>query len=56
MNKDLGLAMDTARASGSAVPLGAVADNLFALHRTSNDAGRLDFSSIQWLYEPSLKP
>jgi 3-hydroxyisobutyrate dehydrogenase len=56
MNKDLGLAMDTARSSSSPVPMGALAENLFALHRSSNEAGRLDFSSIQWLYQPDLKP
>jgi len=55
MSKDLGLAIDTARAAGSSVPLGALADSLFALHRTCNSAGRRDFSSIQWLYQPELK-
>jgi 3-hydroxyisobutyrate dehydrogenase len=55
MNKDLALAMDTAEASGSAVPLGALARNLFRLHQRVNDSGRLDFSSIQWLYQPDLK-
>ena len=55
MSKDLGLALGTARQSGSSVPMGSLADSLFALHRTSNEAGRLDFSSIQWLYQPDLK-
>jgi len=55
MSKDLGLAMDTAGASDSTVPLGALAQNLYRLHREHNDAGRLDFSSIQWLYAPDLK-
>lgn len=55
MAKDLGLAMDTAEISGSAVPLGALAKNLYRLHRQTHDAGSLDFSSIQWLYDPSLK-
>lgn len=55
MNKDLGLAMDTAEASGSSVPMGALARNLFRLHQQVNESGRLDFSSIQWLYKPDLK-
>ncbi len=55
MNKDLGLAMDTAEGSQSSVPLGALAKNLYRIHQQQNDAGRLDFSSIQWLYRPSLK-
>jgi len=55
MSKDLGLAMETAGSSGSAVPLGALAENLYRLHRQQNDAGALDFSSIQWLYAPGLK-
>ena len=55
MSKDLGLAMDTAAGSGSSVPLGALAENLYRLHAAQNDAGRLDFSSIQWLFDPALK-
>jgi 3-hydroxyisobutyrate dehydrogenase len=55
MTKDLGLALDAAAASASPVPLGALASNLYHLHRQTNDAGRLDFSSIQWLFEPGLK-
>lgn len=55
MNKDLGLAMQTAESSGSSVPLGALAKNLYRLHERVNASGRLDFSSIQWLYEPKLK-
>lgn len=55
MNKDLALAMDTAEASSSSVPLGALARNLYRLHQQVNESGRLDFSSIQWLYRPSLK-
>jgi 3-hydroxyisobutyrate dehydrogenase len=55
MSKDLGLAMDTAEGSGSSVPMGALAKNLYRLHRENNDAGGLDFSSIQWLYAPELK-
>lgn len=56
MSKDLQLAMDTAEGSRSAVPLGSLAKNLYRLHQQENDAGRLDFSSIQWLYAPALKP
>jgi 3-hydroxyisobutyrate dehydrogenase len=55
MAKDLGLAMETADACGSSVPLGALAKNLYRLHQRVNDSGRLDFSSIQWLYSPELK-
>lgn len=55
MRKDLGLALQTAQATDSAIPLGALAHNLYQTHRHVNDAGRLDFSSIQWLYKPSLK-
>jgi 3-hydroxyisobutyrate dehydrogenase len=55
MSKDLGLALDAAKATGASVPLGALADSLYALHRRSHAAGRLDFSSIQWLYSPELK-
>ena len=55
MNKDLGLAMETAEASSSSVPLGALAKNLYRLHQQINDSGRLDFSSIQWLSRPSLQ-
>ncbi len=55
MTKDLQLAMDTAEGSRSAVPLGSLAKNLYRLHQRENDAGRLDFSSIQWLYAPELK-
>jgi 3-hydroxyisobutyrate dehydrogenase len=56
MNKDLGLAMETAEASSSSVPLGSLAKNLYRMHQQLNDSGRLDFSSIQWLYKPSLRP
>jgi 3-hydroxyisobutyrate dehydrogenase len=55
MSKDLGLAMETAEGSGSSVPMGSLAKNLYRLHGQNNEAGRLDFSSIQWLYEPKLK-
>jgi len=55
MSKDLGLAMDTAEGSRSSVPLGSLAKNLYRIHQQQNDAGGLDFSSIQWLYAPRLK-
>ncbi|GAB3002452.1 3-hydroxyisobutyrate dehydrogenase [Psychrosphaera aestuarii] len=45
MLKDLGLAMDTAIASGSSTPMGALTRNLYALHQKSGN-GELDFSSI----------
>jgi len=56
MNKDLGLAMQTAQASGSSVPLGSLAQSLYRVHKAANEAGQLDFSSIQWLFDPALKP
>ncbi len=47
MLKDLGLAMETAHASQSSVPMGALADNLFSLHRRAAEGnGTLDFSSV----------
>lgn len=55
MTKDLGLAMDTAEGSRSPVPMGALAKNLYRMHQQHNDAGGLDFSSIQLLYRPALK-
>ncbi len=45
MVKDLGLAMETAVASGSATPMGALARNLYASHNRKGNA-KLDFSSI----------
>lgn len=54
MTKDLGLAMATAEASKSSVPLGGLAKNLYRVHEQTHGAGRLDFSSIQWLYKPEL--
>ena len=56
MRKDLALAMQTAQAAGSSVPMGALAQNLYQMHRNANDAGGLDFSSIQTFYKPGLKP
>ncbi len=55
MAKDLGLAMATAEDSRSSVPMGALAKNLYRVHEQLNDAGRLDFSSIQLLYDPQLQ-
>lgn len=48
MLKDLGLASEAAIASGSAIPLGELARNLYALHGAQS--GALDFSSIVELY------
>ena len=55
MTKDLTLALETAENSRSMVPLGALAKNLFRMHEQHNDAGHLDFSSIQWLFDPALR-
>ena len=54
MIKDLGLAMETALQSGNMVPMGSAARSLFQAHGQANDAGRLDFSSIQKLYSKDL--
>jgi hypothetical protein len=35
--------------------MGALAKNLYRIHQQQNDAGHLDFSSIQLLYRPALK-
>ena len=48
MLKDLGLAAEASIASGSAIPLGELARNLYAMH--SKTSGALDFSSIVELY------
>jgi 3-hydroxyisobutyrate dehydrogenase len=48
MLKDLGLAAEASIASGSAIPLGELARNLYAMHATHSAA--LDFSSILKLY------
>lgn len=45
MLKDLGLAMETAIASSSATPMGALARSLYASH-SRKGKGKLDFSSI----------
>lgn len=50
MIKDLGLAMDAAREKGSSTPMGALARNLYVLHR-ENGYGRKDFSSIQQFFK-----
>ena len=50
MLKDLGLALDSARANGAAVPLGALAQSLYALRSKEAGAPALDFSCIQTLY------
>ncbi len=55
MRKDLGLAMQTALGTTSSVPMGALANSLFQVHKDNNDAGQLDFSSIQYLFSPDLK-
>ncbi len=49
MAKDLGLAWELALKTRASVPMGSQARNLFALH-SAQGSGRLDFSSIQWLY------
>ncbi len=45
MAKDLGLAMETALASQSSTPMGALTRNLFAMHAAAGN-GSKDFSSI----------
>ncbi len=50
MLKDLGLALDNARAHGSAVPLGALAQSLYAIRSKEEGASALDFSCIQTLF------
>jgi 3-hydroxyisobutyrate dehydrogenase len=55
MTKDLGLALETAMHSGSSIPMGSLARNLFTTHAALNRAGRLDFSSIQWFYAPEVR-
>ncbi|GIX31033.1 MAG: 3-hydroxyisobutyrate dehydrogenase [Porticoccaceae bacterium] len=56
MLKDLNLALDAARERGSAVPMGALARNLYALHRGADpERGRRDFSSILELFRRSAK-
>jgi 3-hydroxyisobutyrate dehydrogenase len=50
MLKDLGLAAEASMASGSPIPLGELARNLYALHCA--ESGTLDFSSILKFYRP----
>jgi 3-hydroxyisobutyrate dehydrogenase len=45
MSKDLGLGMQAAANSQSAVPMGALARNLYAFHNNNGNA-ELDFSSL----------
>lgn len=52
MLKDLGLAVENALGCGAAVPLGALARNLFDLHAKAGSGG-LDFSSIYRMLAPS---
>ena len=52
MLKDLGLAVENALACGAAVPLGALARNLFDLHSKAGSGG-LDFSSIYRMLAPA---
>jgi len=55
MLKDLGLALESARLSGSSVPMGSLANSLYTVHKghDSND-GMLDFSSIIKLFQKQL--
>ena len=52
MLKDLGLAVESAGASGASVPLGELARRLYDIHSKSG-AGGLDFSSIYQLDTPA---
>ena len=54
MVKDLGLAMDAADGTDMAIPMGALARNLYRLLKQQHDAGALDFSSIQKLYSKGV--
>ncbi|MDD7805908.1 MAG: 3-hydroxyisobutyrate dehydrogenase [Endozoicomonas sp. (ex Botrylloides leachii)] len=49
MAKDLGLAMSTAAKSQTTVPMGALAESLYRLHKQKS-GGQRDFSSIYMLY------
>jgi 3-hydroxyisobutyrate dehydrogenase len=57
MLKDLGLAMATAAAENSTVPMGDAAHKLYQQHRDADDAenGALDFSSIQRMFSEKKK-
>ena len=50
MLKDLGLAVESAEASGASVPLGALARTLYDMHSKAGSGG-LDFSSIYRLQD-----
>ena len=57
MIKDLGLAMEAASASGQSTPMGSLARSLYVMHKNRgaegrDDAGDLDFSSIQRMFTP----
>ncbi len=55
MQKDLGLASQLSRASGSSTPMGALAMSLYdAYSRQSEDNANLDFSAIQRLFRGEL--
>ena len=53
MQKDLGLAMETALGSHSSTPMGALANSLYGLHENAggDQQANLDFSSIQRMFE-----
>lgn len=54
MQKDLGLALGSARASNSTIPLGALCSNLYGIHAKSKEGvADLDFSSIVRMFEQS---
>lgn len=50
MLKDLGLALDTAKASKSHAPMGTLAQQLYSVLK-EHDLGELDFSAVQKLFE-----
>lgn len=54
MLKDLGLAVEAAMSSGSSIPLGELARNLYALNSKAGRGG-LDFSSVVKLFEAQGK-
>jgi len=55
MLKDLGLAVEAALASGSSVPLGGLARELYAAHSKAGHGG-LDFSSVIGMLSPDKLP
>lgn len=56
MQKDLGLAMETALGSRSSTPMGALANSLYGLHENAggDQQANLDFSSIQRMFEQQV--